>query len=189
MTVLMERPGDYARVGGGELPPVRRFALVVDRMPGAAALRSLGPAAMVLWDPGTATVRVRFDWPAPTLVEAVVAGVRAVERAGLRALRADADDWVTAGDIAARVGRSRETVRLWAVGRLGPRGFPPALNPGRDTTYYSWAEVSMWLRGRMCFDLPDEQPVLAAANLALQLRVLLPRVSRSRSLLDLLLTG
>jgi hypothetical protein len=186
MTVLMERPGKYVRIERGEMPPVRRFALMVDRMPDPAQLRDLEPAALVLWDPGSGSVRLWLDWPAWSLTEAVVAGVRAVEATGLRVLRVDAHDWVTAGDVAQRIGKSRETVRLWAAGRMGPGGFPPPLNPGRDTTFYSWAEVLAWLRHRAGLDLPDEEPVLAAANLAVQLRTLMRRVPQAPALLRLL---
>jgi hypothetical protein len=186
MTVLMERPGKYVRVERGEMPPVRRLALMVDRPPDPAQARDLEPAAVVLWDPGSGTVRLRVAWPAWSLTEAVVAAVHAVEATGLRVLRVDADDWVTVADVARRIGRSRETVRLWAAGRMGPGGFPPPLNPDRDTTFYSWAEVLVWLRHRAALDLPDEEPVLAAANLAVQLRVLLRRVPRAQVLLRLL---
>ena len=186
MTVLMERPGEYVRIERGETPPVRRFALMVDRAPDAAQARDLEPAAVVLWDPGSGTVRLGLHWPAWSLTEAVVGAVRAVEATGLRVLRVDADDWVTAGDVARRIGRSRETVRLWAAGRMGPGGFPPPLNPGRDTTFYSWAEVHAWLRHRGGLDLPDDEPVLVAANLVVQLRALLRRVPRARALLRLL---
>lgn len=186
MTVLMERPGSYLRIGGGELPPLRRFVLLVDRVPDEGQLYVLGPAAVVLPEPGAPVVRVRFDWPAPTLAEAIAASVRAVEQLGLRVLRVDSDDWVTAGDVAMRIGKSRETVRLWAAGRLGPGGFPPPVNPRRDTTFYSWAEVLPWLRGRMDLDLPDNQPELVAGSLAIQLRGLLPRVPMGRVLVDLL---
>jgi len=185
MTSLMERPGDYQRIERGELPPVRRFAVVVDRVPDAAQVRELGPTAIVLWDPGVAWVRVWFDWPAPSMAQAVAGAVRLLERVRLRALRVDVSDWVTVGDVAQRIGRSREAVRLWIVGRVGPGGFPPPLNPGCDTTFYSWAEVLPWLRGAMRLDLPAEEPVLAAANLALQLRALLPRVPYARALADL----
>lgn len=186
MTVVMERPGRYVRTGGGDLPPLRRFAVVVDRVPDAAQARVIGQVATVLWDPGLASVRLWFEWPAPTVAEAIVGAVRLLEQAGLRALRVDAGDWVTAGDIAERIGRSRETVRLWATGRFGPGGFPPPLNPGRGTSFYSWAEVVPWLRAELDLDLPYEEPVLAAANLTLQLRRLLPRVSGARMLLDLM---
>jgi hypothetical protein len=141
--------------------------------------------AIVVADASAVPVQVERD--APSLAEAVPPTVRDLEAEGLRPARVDAGDWVTLADIGARVGRSRENVRLWAVGRYGPGGFPPPLNPGCDTTFYSWAEVSVWLRERMGFDLPDDEPVLTAMNLALQLRRLAPRVTRMdlvRSLLD-----
>jgi len=187
MTMVMEPAGEYIRLPGGPLPP-RQFALVVDRLPGPVELEILARTASfaeILWDPGTATVRLRFDADAPTLAESILSAVQRVEAAGLRAVRVDAHDWVTLGDIAERIGRSRETVRLWAAGRLGPGGFPPPLNPGRDTSFYSWAEVLPWLRHRLCFDMPDEEPVLTAANLALQLRGLASRIRRMDLLREL----
>jgi len=186
MTVVMERAGEYVSIASGPMPA--QFALVVDRLPGPVELGALLDApgfAEVLWDPGNATVRLRFDCAAPIRVEAIVHAVRRVEAAGLRAVRVDAHDWVTLGDIAERIGRSRETVRLWAAGRLGPGGFPPPLNPGRDTSFYSWAEVLPWLRQRLDVDLPAEEPVLAAANLAIQLRALASRVRRADLLREL----
>ncbi|HYN95381.1 MAG TPA: hypothetical protein VES42_16155 [Pilimelia sp.] len=175
MTVLMERP-DYLRVGHGEVPPARTFSLIVDSVPGPAQVRALAPLGELAWEPSAALARVRFEWPAPTLAEAVAAAVRQVEAVGLRALRVDAGDWLTLRDVAARVGRSRETVRLWSVGRLGPGGFPPPLNPGSDTSFYSWVEVCRWARTRLGLPLPAEEPAVAAANLAVQLRGLAPHV-------------
>jgi hypothetical protein len=179
VTMLMERMGDYVQHDGHESLPAQQFTLVVNRLPSPAQIRMLVRAAHtagIVWDPAGAPVQIYFEVFAATLLEAVVVGVRSVEAAGLRALRIDAHDWVTLGDIAARIGRSRETVRLWATNRLGPGGFPPPVNPGRDTSFYSWAEVLPWLRRRLGCDLPDEEPVLAAVNLALQLRALAPRL-------------
>jgi hypothetical protein len=108
--------------------------------------------------------------------DAIMAAIRQAEAAGLHPMRIDAADWVTAGDIAARVGRSREAVRLWIIGKVGPGGFPPPLNPENETTYYSWAEVVPWLQ-RKGHDLPLGEPVLTAMNLALQLRRLAPHLT------------
>lgn len=116
----------------------------------------------------------------------VVRAVRCFEAMGLRPVRLDADDWVTLADIADRVGRSRETVRLWSTGRLGRGDFPAPLNPGRDTTFFSWVEVAAWLyAGQPGSTGARDEPVLAALNLALQLRRLLPWLSRPRSVLAL----
>jgi hypothetical protein len=112
-----------------------------------------------------------------SLAAAAFTVIRDLEAVGLRPVRVCDDDWVTLAEVGERIGRSRENVRLWAAARYGPGGFPPPLNPGKQTTFYSWAEVSVWLRQRMGFDLPDCEPVLVAMNLALQVRNLLPRIS------------
>jgi hypothetical protein len=126
-----------------------------------------------------AYAEVYFDRDGPTLVDAIVSGVQDLDRVGLFARRVrDDDDLVTLAVIAERVGRSREAVRLWSIGRTGPGGFPPPVNRNLSTAYYQWSEVAPWLRERMGLDVPAPEPVLAAVNLALQLRALAPRVSR-----------
>ena len=90
----------------------------------------------------------------------------------------DDEDLVTLGEIADRVGRSREAVRLWSLGRTGPGGFPPPVDGGLSTAFYRWSQVAPWIRDRMGLAVTDPEPILAAVNLALQLRVLAPRVSR-----------
>jgi hypothetical protein len=168
--------------------PLQQFTLVVEGVPGPDQRRRLARlAAPPTGEPGPeGTHLLAFDRPAATLAEAVAEAVGEVEAVGLRVLRVADRDWVTLADVAARIGRSRELVRLWALGRRGPGGFPPALNPGMDTTYYSWAEVSPWLRERMGYDLPDDEPVLAATNLALQLRALAPRIRDMHAIRGLL---
>jgi hypothetical protein len=165
--------------------PLQHFVLVLAEVPTGATLRShddlvAGPGPR----DGIGSISVRRD--APSLADAIASAVRDVEAAGLRPLRVAAEDWVTLADIAARIGRSREIVRLWSIGQQGPGGFPPPLNPGRDTSFYSWAEVCPWLRRRMGYDLPDEEPVLVAMNLTLQLRQLAPRLTRMDIVRDLL---
>lgn len=181
----MPRQGQRLAHGGGARDtPVWPLTLVIDRIPSVAQVARL-PGMSVSCDPRTGVVRARFSWPADTLIGALRGAVRALERAGVQALRVDASDWVTCQDIADRAGYSRETVRLWALGRLGPGGFPPPLNPGRQTSFYSWAEVSPWLRTSLGLDVPDAQTVLAAANLILQLRTLAPRLSDPAALWQL----
>lgn len=166
----------------GPRPDGQPVPFVLDRV----AACTLGPGATLLEEPYGPAVGIRFDRPAPTSTEAVAAAVRQVESLGLAVLRVDNDDWVTATDVAHRVGRSRETVRLWATGQAGPGGFPLPANPRRETTFYSWAEVLPWLRGRLGMQLPKEEPTLVAANLAVQLRALLPRLPQPKAILDLI---
>lgn len=175
-----------------------RFVLIVEPAPSAQregrlpialtplAARLLGPGATLLEEPCSPVVRIRFDWPASTQAAAVAAAICAVESYELRVLRVDNDDHVTAGDVAHRIGMSREAVRLWAARLAGPGGFPPPVNPRRDTTFYAWSEVLPWLRERKGLDLPEEEPALVAANLAVRLRALLPRLAHPKAILDLL---
>ena len=154
--------------------PLQQFSLVVDRVLGPG--RRVVAGGLVRWDRSPdGAPRVTFDREAPSLVDAVTGAIAEVEASGLRVVRIDDRDGVTLADVAARIGRSREMVRLWALGRKGPGGFPPPVNPGMGTSFYSWAAVSPWLR-EIGYDLPDDEPVLVATNLALQLRALAPRI-------------
>jgi hypothetical protein len=112
--------------------------------------------------------------------DGILRAVRRCESSGLAPMRVWAHDWLTLAEIAERVGRSREIARLWSIGRVGPADFPPPLNPGGATSFYSWAEVGPWLR-RAGHAVPREEPMLAAMNLALQLRRLAPRITRMDS--------
>jgi hypothetical protein len=163
---------------------LQEFVLVVAGVPSRAILRphrDLTPAPGPRDGVGAVVVRRH----ASDLAEAVTSAVRDVESAGLRPVRVATGDWVTLADVAARIGRSREIVRLWSIGRQGPGGFPPPLNPGCDTSFYSWSEVAQWLRRRLGYELPDEEPVLVAMNLALQLRRLASRITRMDAVRDL----
>ena len=109
--------------------PLQQFSLVVDRAPGRGRRVVVGGPAR--WDRSPdGAPRVSFDREAPSLVDAVTGAIADVEATGLRVVRVDDRDWVTLADVAARIGRSREIVRLWALGRKGPGGFPPPVNPG-----------------------------------------------------------
>ncbi|HZN16927.1 MAG TPA: hypothetical protein VFB84_01875 [Micromonosporaceae bacterium] len=166
-----------------------RFVLIVDSTPTArqlVALAALGARPAAVPGPRQSGGWIVFERAELDLAGAVVAAVRDAEGAGLRPVRLVDGDWVTLADIADRLGRSREAVRLWALGRVGPGGFPPPVNPGRDTLFYSWAEVSPWLRDRLCVPAPGSDPVLAAAGLAVRMRALAPRVPDMATLRELI---
>ena len=161
---------------------LQQFALLVDHKPTDDQLRGLFERLRditVEHDPRHRTAVVTFDRYAPSLVDAILSAVRDVESVGLTALRVrDDDDLVTLADIAERVGRSREAVRLWSLGRTGPGGFPAPVDGGLSTAFYRWSQVAPWIRDRMGMPVNDPEPTLAAVNLALQLRAMAPRVSR-----------
>jgi hypothetical protein len=64
------------------------------------------------------------------------------------------DDLVDISEIAARVGRSREAVRLWSSGQRGSGGFPLPVGvlPG-SVKVWDWSSVNSWLA--------QSQPALA----------------------------
>jgi hypothetical protein len=159
--------------------PAYRFVILLARPAVGAQLDALGDIDVC--PDGSICVKRRGR----SLAAVVTAAVRDLEAVGLQPVRVCDGDWVTLAEVGVRIGRSRENVRLWAAGKYGPGGFPPPLNPGNQTTFYSWAEVSLWLRERMAFDLPAPEPVLVALNLALQLRSLMPRIGEAATLREL----
>jgi hypothetical protein len=89
-----------------------------------------------------------FDREAASLSEAIAASIANVEGAGvgLRVVRVEPDDLITTSEIARRVGQSRESIRLYALGQRGPGGFPPPISGiKRRSPLYRWTEVAGWL--------------------------------------------
>jgi len=83
------------------------------------------------------------------------------------------DDPVSLRDIADRIGRTYESVRLLAAGKRGPGGFPAPL-AGGQWALYSWTEVSAWLartKGTDGLNAYDRE--LAAADHLLRARRIL----------------
>lgn len=91
---------------------------------------------------GGGCVHVYID--APSLPAAIVQAVRQIESVGLAVVGVKSDDLVSLRDIADRLGRTYESVRLLATGKRGPGNFPTPLSTGQ-WSLYSWAAVSEWL--------------------------------------------
>ena len=113
-----------------------------------------------------------FVREAPTLGEAVRSAIEQVESVpGLTALRVEPDDLVTMNEIAERMGRSRESVRLLIKGARGPGGFPPPVSHLKARSrLWRWSEVVDWAE-----QLPQPldhraAALVAAINAALTLR-------------------
>jgi hypothetical protein len=94
------------------------------------------------------TVLGLFDREAASQEDAVLSAIGDVEAAeiGARVLRVtDDDDWLTASEIAERVGRTRQSVRLLIRGDRGSGGFPqPVARQGSSNPLWSWADVEAW---------------------------------------------
>lgn len=168
--------------------PAQPSAIPADGFALAASASGTEPVTADLVFAGGSRMPVELG---PDPYRSILWAVQDCEAAYRRPVRLDAGDWLTLADIAARCGLSREIVRLYSIGQQGPGGFPPPLNPGRDTRFYSWYETSAWIRRHTAYLPPgvDQEPVLVAMNLALQLRNLMPRVSRPEVVLECVSRG
>jgi len=120
------------------------------------------------------TFTAEFDRERSSFVAAVASALDGIQSAipGVRLLRVLPDDLVTIAAIAARTGRTDESVRLLAQGRRGPGGFPPAAGwINEKTQIWRWSDVARWF-----IEALDERPAgaehaafLAALNDALDL--------------------
>ena len=123
-----------------------------------------------------------FHRQAGSAIEAILSAIEDFERAGIgpRAVRVESDELVTAGEIAARAGLSREAIRLYARGQRGPGGFPvPVAGLHQKSPLYKWSDVAAWLdrihKGSKPFDTVNADAV-AFLNAALDVRRLAPAV-------------
>lgn len=161
---------------------LHRFAVLVDTAPTveqARVLMDLPDRPLVERRLRHGHGRIVFERPGtPDLLHAALGALRDVASVGLEPVRLVHGDWVTLGDIAERVGRSREAVRLWSLGRTGPGGFPPPQNVGADTLFYSWVEVATWLRERLDLDVARPDAGLAVADAVVRMRQLRRLASR-----------
>jgi len=111
-----------------------------------------------------------FDRTAPTFGQAVASALRAIESVpGLQVVRIEPDDLVTAADIAERMGRTRESVRLLIAGERGSGGFPaPVSHLRARNRLWRWSDVAHWA-GLDTTSLDDAR-LVRAINAALELR-------------------
>ncbi|MGH2367187.1 MAG: helix-turn-helix transcriptional regulator [Chloroflexota bacterium] len=116
-----------------------------------------------------------FDRQAPSFAEAVGSAIRNVEAAvpGLHVVRVEPEELVSASEIAARTGRSRESVRLLIQARRGPGGFPPPVAwIGGRRPLWRWTDVANWffscLRDERA--ATEQASFIAALNGALEVR-------------------
>jgi hypothetical protein len=123
-----------------------------------------------------------FSRQAGSLAEAIETAIRDVRSVpGVAVLRVEPDELVTAAEIAARLGRSRESVRLLVSGERGPGSFPaPVSHLKLRGRLWLWSDVATWARNSLGLDVSggDSTAFIAALNDALELARLLPALSR-----------
>jgi hypothetical protein len=134
---------------------------------GSFGLVSVALPEAVLFEAGeVTTVRatVRASGPAAAVSQLVDSVTKAVPAAV--PLRVD-QDLVSVSDIAQRVGRTRESVRLLVDGKRGPGAFPAAVGVvGDGIRVWPWSEVLEWSGKVLGVDLGEKGvPPLTAAVL------------------------
>jgi hypothetical protein len=112
-----------------------------------------------------------FIREAPSFSSALLSAVRQVESVpSLRVRRVEPDDIVTMAEIAERLDRTRESVRLLIAGRRGPGGFPPPISHGRERgRLWRWSDVVDWLE-KLEPEQREAAHFISAVNAALELR-------------------
>lgn len=112
-----------------------------------------------------------FTREASSLTEAVLSAISDVESVeGLHVRRVEPEDLVTASEIAKRLGRTRESVRLLIAGRRGPGNFPPPSSHLRSRSpLWRWSDVAAWAQ-RLTPEEEHTARLLAIVNAALELR-------------------
>jgi hypothetical protein len=138
-----------------------------------------------------ATQYLDFDREAETLADAVIEATEAIESAipGARVVHLDPDELVSMAEIAERIDRTRESVRLLIKGDRGPGGFPaPATHFKTRNPLWSWTDVVTWLattdphfaqRESYVAQDAEKAPFVAAFNATLRFRAVNKRLPAS----------
>jgi hypothetical protein len=124
-----------------------------------------------------------FDRVAPSLPDALATALSELTSAlpDATVLRVHEYDLASMSDIAARAGRTPESIRLLVNGRRGPGSFPPAAGDlGGRMKVWRWADVAQWFDETLGEPLPDtsDSAFLQAFNDALEIRRLAGRLDK-----------
>jgi hypothetical protein len=112
-----------------------------------------------------------FRRAAPSFLHATSTAIREVDSVPrLQVARLEAEDLVTMAEIARRLGRSREGIRLFTTDERGPGGFPPPVARVRARSpLWRWVDVAEWAKQALGQDDP-EAGLIASINAALEIR-------------------
>lgn len=88
---------------------------------------------------------LEFDRSADSFENALDSAITDVRKAGAKVERVEPDYLVSASEIAARCGQTRQAISLYASGQRG-KGFPsPVARITTESPLWDWAEVSSWM--------------------------------------------
>ena len=106
-----------------------------------------------------------------SILDAVTSAIAQVESVrGLQVRRVEPEPLVTIPEIADRLGRTPESIRLLANGERGGGSFPPPVSHLRTRQrLWRWVDVAEWA-GELKPDAVQDARLLAAVNLFLEYR-------------------
>ena len=116
---------------------------------------------------------VDFDREAEALEDAILSAIDDLEKLeGVEVVRIADAGLASLADIAARIDRTRESVRLLVSGARGPGNFPkPVTDPRSRYRLWRWSEVASWFKEyRGGFPAVADEQLAAMYNAALELR-------------------
>lgn len=119
---------------------------------------------------------LEFDRASDNIENAIISAINDVESTGIvtKIARVEPSDLVTSAEIARRLNRSRESIRLLIKGARGSGDFPtPVAGVTSKTLIWSWADVSKWFYINKKLDDPfilKQAQVLREVNEALEIR-------------------
>lgn len=92
-----------------------------------------------------------FDREADSFGDAVLTATKSLQASlDVKVVHLEPDDLVTMSEIAERVGRTRESVRLLISGERGPGRFPvPATHFRSRQRMWRWQEVALWFATKL----------------------------------------
>ena len=138
------------------------FTFVVDHRVSEQEIEALfGRAEDVTPEREQARTLLGFDREATSLAHALVSALQDVEAAGLSVGSVRSEDLCTLKEIAARTGRTYESVRMLAAGKRGPGGFPGPMSTA-GWTLYSWAQVRPWFAQHFPSAVTDHESSIGA---------------------------
>jgi hypothetical protein len=113
------------------------------------------------------SVHALFDRETDTPEAAVLTAIHDIETqagVGARVVRVVADeDWLTAAEIAEKLGRTRQSIGQLVRGVRGPGSFPmPVARHTSPNPLWSWAEVEAWFTGYEPTAVTDAEPRIPA---------------------------
>ena len=136
-----------------------------------------------------------FDREAGSYGQALASAMADIREAvpGARITHVEPDELVTMAEIAERLGRSRESIRLLVAGERGPGDFPAPISHIRTRSrLWRWPDVLRWFAtryedeyGKRLVEVPDESHITAMVNGYLTYKKYLATISsEDRKLLE-----